>query len=93
MFEKTSKFRCQFLSFFRIFRTWKNTHFPALAAFEPKECTCMMAKRIAAFGNKEFLTISINIDKLTGFFDKFLKMESARIGAWRGLFRWRDDVY
>ena len=53
----------------------------------------MMAKRAAAFENKEFLTISINIDKFTGFFDKFLKMESGRIGAWRGLFRWRDDVY
>ena len=30
----------------------------------------MIAKRIAAFENKEFLKISINTDKFTGFFDK-----------------------
>ena len=30
----------------------------------------MVAKRIAAFENKEFLKNAINIDKFTGLFDK-----------------------
>ena len=56
-----------FSPFFRIFRTWKNTHFPAFAVIGLKARACMMAKRIGAFENKEFLKISINF---TGFFDK-----------------------
>ena len=53
----------------------------------------MVAKRIAAFENKEFLKNSINIDKFTGLFDKFLKIESAKNGDGRGFFPRRDDVY
>ena len=43
-------------------------NFPAFAVIGLKARACMIAKRIAAFENKEFLKISINIDKFTGFF-------------------------
>ena len=43
-------------------------NFPAFAVTGLKERACMIAKRIAAFENKEFLKISIKFDKLTGFF-------------------------
>ena len=32
----------------------------------------MMAERLGSFGPREFLKNTINIDKFTGFFDKFL---------------------
>ena len=58
-----------FSPLFRIFRTRKTTHFPAFAVIGLKARACMMAKRIGAFENKEFLKISINSrcfpDKIT----------------------------
>ena len=49
-----------FSPLFRIFRTRKNTHLPAFAVAGHRARACMMAKRIGAFENKEFLKISIN---------------------------------
>ena len=40
---------------FRIFRARKNTHLPAFAVIGLKTRACMMAKRAAAFENKEIL--------------------------------------
>ena len=50
-------------------------HFPAIAAGGLKESSCMMVKRPGAIEFQEFPKISINIDKFTGYFDKFQKIK------------------
>ena len=69
LFEKTSPLVRQFL-FFKIVPCHDNTQFPAFAVFGLKTRACMMAKRFAAFENKELMKISIKFDKFTGLFDK-----------------------
>ena len=49
------------------------TQFPAFAVIGLKTRACMMGEPIGSFENKEFLKIPIKFDKLTGFFDKFIK--------------------
>ncbi len=48
------------------------SHFPAFAVALLKTHTCMMARRVGVFENNEFPKNSINIDKFTGFIDKYL---------------------
>ena len=56
-------------------------HLPAIAVALPGARARMMAKPGASFENIEFLKISINTDKLTGFFCKLS-------GYFRELFSW-----
>ena len=50
-------------------------HFPAFAGTGEEENAGIMAEPIASLEDKEFPKNSINTDKLTGFFDKFLKIK------------------
>ncbi len=55
--------------------TRDEAHLPAFARHAREGDFGMMAEPIASFGEKEFRKNSINIDKFTGFFDKFPKIK------------------
>ena len=46
------------------------THFPAFAVREHSGDFGMIAEPTGSFGPREFLKISIKLDKFTGLFDK-----------------------